>query len=178
MPTLYLIRHGQIAPGGGDDPALSDTGRVQAEAMAQRLTPRGPLPILTSPFRRTRQTAEPLARMWNVSPRPDPRIGELPLPPGIPIRGHAEWVKYARTRCWPELDPALHRWRAQVLRSLLEITEDAAVVSHFVAINVAVGHALNDDQVTCFEPENCSCTIMDSNGKDLRVVELGAQATK
>jgi broad specificity phosphatase PhoE len=178
VPTLYLIRHGQIAPGGGEDPALSDQGRAQAEALAQNLAPQGPLPILCSPYRRTRQTAAALARIWKVSPRSDPRIGELPLPPGSPIRKHAEWIKYARARRWSELDPPLHRWRLEVLRALLELGDDTAVVSHFVALNVAVGHALHDDRVTCFEPENCSCTIMDSDGKNLRVVELGAQATK
>ncbi len=146
--------------------------------MAEQLAPKGPLPILCSPFRRTRETAAPLAQRWGVSVRTDPRIGELPLPPDSPIREHAQWVKYARALRWPELDPSLHRWRAEVLRALLEIAEDTVVISHFVAINVAVGHALNDDRVTCFEPENCSCTVMDSDGKDLGLVGLGTQATK
>ncbi len=175
MPRLYLIRHGQVTPGGGEDPALSDQGRAQAEAIAQRIAPKGPLPIVCSPYRRTRETAASLAQRWGIETQTDPRIGELPLPPGSPIREHAAWVKYARTRRWPDLDQSLHRWRAEVLHALLEIKQDTAIVSHFVAINVAVGHALNDDRVTCFEPENCSCTIMESDGRDLRVVELGTK---
>jgi broad specificity phosphatase PhoE len=69
----------------------------------------------------------------------------------------------------------LRSWRDQVLQTLLEIQRDTVVVSHFVAINVAVGHALGDDRVTCFQPDNCSCTILDSDGNALRLMELGAE---
>ncbi len=176
MPRLYLVRHGQPEP-SGDDPGLTENGRTQAEAMAVRLAPKGPLLILTSPFRRTRETAAPLARIWSVSPQTDPRIGELPLPPNSPFRGHSEWLKYARTRRWPEMDESLHHWRSGVLQALFDLKGDTVVVSHFVAINVAVGHALRDDRLTCFQPDNCSCTILDCDGRDFRIVELGADAT-
>ncbi len=72
--------------------------------------------------------------------------------------------------------PSLHRWRDAVIQALLELRADSVIVTHFVAINVAVGHALGDDRVTCFQPENCSCTVLDSDGNGLRVVELGVQA--
>lgn len=143
--------------------------------MAASMVSKGPLPILTSPFRRARETAAPLAESWKVSPQPEPRVGELPLPPGSPARGHAEWIKYARTRRWSELHESLHCWREQVVQALLEIETDTVVVTHFVAINAAVGHALHDDRVTCFEPENCSCTVLDTDGKQLRIVELGRE---
>jgi broad specificity phosphatase PhoE len=66
-------------------------------------------------------------------------------------------------------------WRIQVLNALEEFTQDTVVVSHFVAINVAVGHALGDDRVTCFRPENCSCTVLDVQGDRWEIVELGIQ---
>ncbi len=176
MPRLYLVRHGQPEP-AGDDPGLTAAGRAQAEAVAALLAPKGPLPILTSPFRRARETAAPLARIWGLSPQTDPRIGELPLPPDSPFRGHTEWLKYARTRHWPQMDESLHCWRSQVLQALFDLQRDTVVVSHFVAINVAVGHALRDDRVTCFQPENCSCTVLVCDGRDLRIVQLGAEAT-
>ena len=175
MPRLYLVRHARIANSADPNPGLAEVGRTQAEAIAAALAPRGPLPILTSPFRRARETAAPLARLWRVMSHTDTRVGEIPLPPDSELRNHAEWLKYARTRRWPEMHGSLQRWRGQVLQALLENPTDAVVVSHFVAINVAVGRALRDDRVTCFQPENCSCTVLDSDGKDLRLIELGAE---
>ncbi|MET9486142.1 histidine phosphatase family protein [Nocardia sp. NPDC006630] len=69
--TLVLLRHGETAltPGkrlsgsGGSDPALSETGRRQAENVAQRLATHGTVQaVVSSPLRRCRQTAEAAAR--------------------------------------------------------------------------------------------------------------------
>ena len=172
MPRLYLVRHGQPEP-AGDDPGLADAGRAQAEALAALLAPRGPLPILTSPFRRARETADPLARLWGVAPQTDPRVSEIPMPPDASMP-RAEWLQQVRKSRWPELDESLHRWRSGVLQALFDLGSDTVVVSHYVAINVAVGRALGDDRVTCFRPDNCSCTILDCDGKEFRIVKLGA----
>ncbi len=176
MPRLYLVRHAKSLASDDADPGLSDTGRAQAEALAATLASKGPLPILTSPYRRARDTAAPLARLWGVAPHTEPRVGELPLPPDLPFHSHSEWLKHARTRRWPEMQESLHRWRDQLWQALLEIPTDTVVVSHSIAINVAVGHALHDDRVTCFQPENCSCTVLDSDGQDLRLIDLGTEA--
>lgn len=175
MPRLYLVRHGKIAASEDPDPGLADSVRAQADAMAAALAPKGPLPILTSPFRRARETAAPLARLWGVRADTDTRLGELPMPLDSGFRSHSEWLQYALKRHWPEMHESLRSWRDQVVQVLLKIETDAVVVSHFVSINVAVGHALRDDRVTWFRPENCSCTVLDSDGKDLRLIELGAE---
>ncbi len=59
MSRLILVRHGRAAGGWDDDldPGLDELGRAQAEAMADLVAPRGPLPILVSPMRRCRETA-------------------------------------------------------------------------------------------------------------------------
>ena len=175
MPRLYLVRHAKIASSEDPDPGLADVGHAQAEAIGAALAARGPLPIFTSPFRRARETGAPLARLWGVTLHTDARFGEIPVRPDSEFRSRSEWLKYVRARRWPEMHESLRCWRDQVLQALLEIPADAVVVSHFVAINVAVGHALHDDRVTCFQPENCSCTVLDSDGKDLRLIELGAE---
>jgi len=174
MPRLYLVRHGKIATSGDPDPGLADSGRAQADALAAALAPKGPLPIFTSPFRRARETAAPLARLWGLTPDIDARLGELPAPPDSEFRSHSEWLHYALARRWPELHESLRGWRDQVVEVLLQMQRNAVVVCHFVSINAAVGHALRDDRVTCFHPENCSCTVVDSDGGGLRLVELGA----
>jgi broad specificity phosphatase PhoE len=79
MPRLYLVRHARIASSNDPDPGLADVGLDQAEAMAAALAPKGPLPILSSPFRRARETAAPLARLWGVALHTDARIGESPF---------------------------------------------------------------------------------------------------
>lgn len=177
MPRLYLIRHGKAAATWDDrdpDPGLTEAGHAQGETIANGLANKGPLPILTSPLRRTRETAAPLERQWNVTANIEPRVAEIPAPENITIH-RSEWLKGVLQRRWRELDEPLQRWRTKVLEALLEIRADTVVVTHFVAINVAVGYALRDDRVTCFRPDNCSSTVLDLEGKTLRIVELGAE---
>jgi broad specificity phosphatase PhoE len=174
MPRLYLIRHGRIADSKDLDPALSETGRAQAEAVASTLASKAPLPIFTSPLRRAREMAAPLARLWNVTPITDARLGELPPLPDSTFPNHSAWLEYARSR-WAEMHESLRRWRDHVVEALLEIENDAVVVSHSIAINAAVGRALNDDRVSCFDPANASCTILDSDDNTLRLVQLGSE---
>ena len=177
MARLYLVRHGKAETTWDDrdpDPGLNEVGWTQAEAMANQLAGKDPLALVTSPLRRTRETAKTLERRWNVIARVDARIGEITVPASI-SKPRTEWLKDVLQHRWSELDPSLESWREKVLQALVTIAQDTVLVSHFVAINVAVGHALGDDRVTCFHPENCSCTVLDLQGGKLRVVELGAQ---
>jgi hypothetical protein len=45
-----------------------------------------------------------------------------------------------------------------------------------VAINAAVGAAMEDDRMRIFGPDNCSVTTLDNNGGKLSVIELGRVA--
>lgn len=175
MSRLYLVRHGKAAAGWGDDvdPGLDDVGHAQAEAMADALAPLGPLPVVVSPLRRTRETAAALERRWNAEARIEPAVGEIESPTADLTEREA-WLRALMQGSWgdaPDLDP----WRRGVVDALLALDEDTVVVSHFVAINVAVGHATKDDRVVCFVPDNCSITAMTNDGGVLRVVELGAE---
>lgn len=176
MARLYLVRHGKAATTWDcdPDPGLNEVGWTQAEAMADQLAGKGPLALVASPLRRTRETAKALERRWNSIARVDSRIGEITVPASI-SKPRTEWLKDVLQLRWSELDPSLESWREKVLQALLTIAQDTVLVSHFVAINVAVGHALGDNRVTCFRPENCSCTVLDLQGGKLQVVELGAQ---
>ena len=177
MPRLYLIRHGKAAATWDDrdpDPGLTEAGHEQAESRAIQLADKGPLPIVTSPLRRTRETAAPLERGWNITAKVEPRVGEIPAPSNI-TGGRKEWLKEVLQCRWGDLGEPIEHWRAQVLQAFLEIRSDTVVVTHFVAINVAVGYALEDDHVVCFHPDNCSCTVLDLQGSTLRIVELGAE---
>lgn len=179
MALLYLVRHGKALTTWDDhdpDPGLDPQGRAQAEARAAELAGKGPLPLLTSPLRRTRETASALERQWKLNAQVEERIGEIPAPAGAQAQ-RAEWLRDVLQRRWPELDEPLGQWRTHVLEALLALARDTVVVSHYVAINVAVGYALGDDRVTCFRPENCSCTVLRLQNHKLQLVELGAEGT-
>lgn len=174
MARLVLVRHGQ-ADAGWDadrDPGLDDNGRAQAEAASDVLAPIGPLPIIVSPLRRTRETAAPLADRWDVEPVLDERVAEIPSPTDDLVK-RAAWLTEAMSGTWADLGPRWTSWRDEVVGALLAIPGDAVVVTHFVAINVAVGQATGDASVLCFRPGNASRTILDSADGSLRLVELG-----
>jgi broad specificity phosphatase PhoE len=176
MSRVYLIRHGRAAADWSShaDPGLDDVGRAQAEAMAERLAANGRLPLIASPLRRTRETAAALERRWGMRARIEPRVGEIPSPVED-LAARAEWLRGIMPCRWPELAPSLRRWCDAVIEALGEIAEDTVVVSHYVAINAAVGSALNDDRVTCFRPDHCSCTVLDVVERRLVLVELGTE---
>lgn len=172
---LYLVRHGRAAASWGEhhDPGLDEVGRAQADAAAARLAPLGPLPIVTSPLRRTRETAAAFARVWGTTAEVEPSVGEVPSPTDD-LDGREAWLVGVLAGRWDDVDDALQGWRRSVVDTLVARRDDAVVVTHYVAINAAVGAATADDRVVCFHPDNCSVTVLDTDGSRLHVVELGA----
>ena len=181
MPLLYLIRHGCVADDSAtpDDPELGAAGLEQARAVARDLRARlpQPLPILTSPMRRCRETAAPLAELWQLQPRVEPRMIEVPSPPGV---ARQAWLKQALASTWPvleEQDPArrLANWREAVREAVLACRQDSVIFSHYVPINVIVGMALQRDRVVCFRPDNASVTVIETGPGGIRLVEQGRE---
>ena len=178
MPRLYLVRHGRPAGTFADSPdaGLDPAGVVQAETLAARLGPLGPLAIVVSPLRRTRETATPLERRWGAG-RVEPAVGEIPTPAHVPFASRGEWLRSVMTGKWSDVEPSLRGWRDTVIAALLALPESTVVVSHFVAINAAVGAATADDRVISFSPDHCSVTVLDLEAGHLRLVERGADGT-
>jgi broad specificity phosphatase PhoE len=175
---VVLVRHGKAAAAwdADPDPGLDDVGRRQAEVMADRLHLFGPLPLYSSPLRRCVETAEVLGDRWGVEPVITPDVGEVESPtPVLSERG--AWLRGFMGGTWADQPPELLAWRDRVLDFLRSIEhQDAVVVSHFVAINVAVGAATGSDRVISFTPDNCAVTELKVEGGRLEVVELGGQA--
>jgi len=169
VSRIYLVRHGEAAAGWGDDidPGLSDTGRAQADAMAASLAGRGPLPIVVSPLRRTRETAAALERTWGTTARVDPAVGEIPSPTDD-LNERMAWLASVLPTPMRTWSADLQSWRGTIADALLAIEEDTVVVTHFVAIR----SVLDDDG---FQPDYCSVTVVDNAGGSLALVELGAQ---
>ena len=177
MAKLYLVRHGKATAGWGiqKDPGLDDLGHAQAKTAALTLAPLGPLPIITSPLTRTRETSRPLAEIWGIEPRVEERVGEIRFPSGDQS-SRVQWLKSIMGEKWSNLDPDLKVWRREVIEALCSCVVDSVVFSHFIAINAAVGHATGDDRVVSFRPDNASITILETNGNSLFLIERGLEA--
>jgi probable phosphoglycerate mutase len=89
--TVIMLRHGVtkhtlkkvFSGSGGDDPGLTDLGREQAKRAAARLAKRGPIDaIVSSPLRRTRETADVVAEELGL---------DMELEPGFAEMGFGEW---------------------------------------------------------------------------------------
>ena len=60
--TIFIVRHAEKDGRGGSDPDLSQPGRARAESLASILREAGITAIYATEFKRTQETAEPLAK--------------------------------------------------------------------------------------------------------------------
>ena len=67
-PTIFFVRHAEKATTGGEDMDLSDAGRARAESLATLLKDAEISAIYTTEFKRTQQTAAPLAKALHLDP--------------------------------------------------------------------------------------------------------------
>ncbi|MEQ1753088.1 MAG: histidine phosphatase family protein [Micropepsaceae bacterium] len=178
MARLYLVRHGEPTGSWGSspdpDPGLSELGQHQARIAADRLRLLTPRQIVTSPLRRAAQTARPLTEVLSLPAQEARPVAEIPTPATVSVERRGEWLKAVMARTWDDVEPELVEWRNAAIDFLLKLDTDTAVFSHYVLINVAVGAAIGDDRVHCFAPSHASVTILETNGRVLSLVEIGA----
>lgn len=79
--TLYLVRHGSAGVRDDGDPddrdrSLDATGHLQAEKLSDWLRHEPVTRIVSSPYRRCRQTVQPLAKQLGVPVDVDERLAE------------------------------------------------------------------------------------------------------
>ena len=176
MTRVVLVRHARPAAAFDAelDPGLDDTGRRQAGALADQLGARAPLVVVTSPRRRARETAVPLAARWGAVPTVAPAFSEIPSPMREPS-ARGEWIRTVLGARWSELELELElvRWRVELLEMLRDVRADTVVFTHFVAINTVVGAATGSDRVTSFSPAHASVTEVEVARDALTVVSLG-----
>ncbi|MDR6625377.1 histidine phosphatase family protein [Caulobacter segnis] len=184
MKSIHVIRHGRPAStwgGADDDPGLDAAGLEQARAVAREIlalpTASRPGRVVSSPLRRCRETAAPLAEALGVEVEIDPRVGEIPTPRGLSASERPDWLRRAFLGRWAEIEGDLDyaAWARGVASAILDHA-GAAVFSHFVALNAAVAVATGREEVVVFRPDHCSRTTFEAEGDRLILVEKGREA--
>lgn len=164
---LLLIRHAlpeRIDPGNGPaDPALSAEGERQALALAHWLLPEKPDALYTSPLRRARETAAPLAERTGHEPVVDERVTEfdngfdfyIPMEE-MKAENHPHWLAISEGR-HDDIPADLVGFGRAVVEAVDSIAsahpgQRVAVVCHGGVINAYTGHVLGTGRTLFFEP--------------------------
>ncbi len=177
MTRLLLVRHAEAAASweDHDDPGLSPAGLHQAEQLAAALVVPAGTPVVSSPLTRALATAAPLAERLGRPVRVDGAFGEVPTPAGRRAERGA-WLRELLARLWVEVDGPVQAWRQRVLDGLAALRGDTVVVTHFVAINVAVGAATGAATLWCCSPANGSVTELGTGPDGLLLVAAPVEA--
>lgn len=188
-PTrLLLVRHGESTWNqerrvqGQLDPTLSELGRRQARALADRLRGRRLAAFYSSDLRRAWQTAELVAEAVGAAPVPLPGLREIALGAWegktreeLMAEFPAEWESWARRPSW-DIVPGgegAGSFEARVLATLAEVQRDLArgdvlCLTHGGVIQVALGSVVvpgrGSDGLFPFLIENCSVTVLQRTG--------------
>ncbi|MBF6591996.1 MAG: histidine phosphatase family protein [Ktedonobacterales bacterium] len=191
---VYLIRHADALPGmeevvagGYDEQDLSELGRRQAQALAERLRASSLTAIYTSPIGRALQTAIPTARALNIEVQVDVALREIALgpigPTAFPSATPRALAEALRTRLRDIAVIALEsgRWssipgtepsaalRARITAAVAQIAaahpgQRVAVVSHGGAINAYFAALLGIERDYFFPAANTSISIVRVKG--------------
>lgn len=177
MVKIYLVRHAEPAAlwGAHPDPGLSELGQNQAQAVATYLAGLGVSNLITSPLARCRETSIPTQAALDREAVVNQAVAEIPVPDDVD--NHRAWLTAVMSGAWGDghVGGALRTWRDEIGQTLMALTQDTIIFSHFVAINAAVGLAQGNDHVTVFKPGHASVTVLESEGGVLRLVEFGAE---
>ncbi|KRA65072.1 phosphoglycerate kinase [Caulobacter sp. Root655] len=185
MSRIHMIRHGRPASTWGDadlDPGLDAVGAEQARAVTEALlalpVPERPTRVVSSPLRRCRETAQPLADALGVALEIDARVGEIPTPAALAPDDRPAWLRQAFEGRWSDIrgDLDYGAWTRDVAQGVAS-HPGAAVFSHFVALNAAVSVATGGQQVAAFRPDHVSVTVFDLVDSGLILVEKGREAS-
>jgi probable phosphoglycerate mutase len=190
---LLLVRHAlPVRIDDGDapaDPPLDERGHEQARALAAWLREEPISHVYTSPMRRARETAEPLAGALGIEAVVDDELAEFDRDSHfyIPI----EELRATKDQRWldmvagswgdnAEVDPAVFR---EVVVGAVERVVAAhpgstvAIVAHGGVINAYLAHVIGIDRPLFFEPGYTSISrVLASRRGDRQVRSINETA--
>lgn len=170
---IYLVRHGEASASWGShpDPGLSETGRAQADTVAQALMSEQITQAITSPMARCQETASFFAKASRLAMTIEPAVTEIPTPSDIEDR--VPWLRGLMSGQWSDAPDLVKNWRHGLIDTLMALPDETVVFTHFVAVNAVVGSVEGTDNVTVFRPNYCSVTKLDNTTGALHLVERG-----
>ncbi len=163
-PRLTFVRHAETFANvnkvwhGQTDTALTEHGHQQTQLLGQHFHKHTkPDVIIASPLQRTRHTAEAIAREHNLELSLDPRLMEFHLGDWedtsfADLKGKLKIA--ARLRDEPDFTPpngeSQNMVKARMVEAIEEIIashqdQNVVIVSHGVAIAIALAHYLHRD---------------------------------
>lgn len=190
MRQFYLVRHAQSlgnagVPDAGPNPGLTDLGRAQAAALAQRLTAGGPIDLIwSSPFARAVETACAVAEAARVP---------VVLVPGLHEYFHPGWFDLDTLRLpslaeiaasrpsvhadsdgdhwWPHQDESEEALRARLAGVAGRLVADApegrtVVVGHGASVAMLAEALLPGRRTLIQDVANASVTEIWCQGRD------------
>ena len=182
---LHVVRHADAVPESDDAfkvyddyeaHPLSQRGRAQAEAVADRLSDANIAAVYSSPVRRAHETAEAIAAVAGVEVHTEPGITEITIgttDDTMALRDRLPWLAMVAIRdgSWatiPGTEPSAGV-RARMLGALDAIAarhpgRRVAVVSHAGAINAALGAIASSDHDFLFPLANASVSVLRIGG--------------
>ncbi len=182
-----MIRHGlPVRIDGGDapaDPALAPEGLDQAERLADWWAPHGCDVVYTSPMRRARETAAPLAGALGVEAivRDDLQEFDAHLKFYVPIEelraDEARWKQMVDEWLSPEAEAERQTFRDKVVTCIDAIAEAhpgqrVAVVCHGGVINSYLSRLLSLPGTMFFEPAYTSVSRVLSGSTHKQMVSI------
>lgn len=176
---LLLIRHAlpvRIDEGAGDapaDPALAPLGDTQAQVLAEWLAAEQVDSIWSSPMRRARETAAPLAALLGLDVTVDDGLAEYDKHSAsyIPI----EELKAANDPRWNQLPERPEEFAAEVVEAIERIIaahpgERVAVFCHGGVVNAYAGHVLGLEDPLFFLPAYTSISRILASASGVRSI--------
>lgn len=143
MKIIHLVRHGQKHSHSGD-PGLTDTGMKQADQTGKYLSQFPISQIVSSPFKRTLETAEQVAKHFSVSPTTDDFLVErMNWESGAISRDDfiAEWIKSTHDRMY---QPKWGDSSFQTGTRLSQVIDNLNLLDNQHAVLVTHGGAIAD----------------------------------
>jgi 2,3-bisphosphoglycerate-dependent phosphoglycerate mutase len=176
---LLLIRHAlpvRIDEGAADgpaDPGLAELGQTQAAALADWLAAEQVDAIWTSPMRRARETAAPLAARLALPVTVDDGLAEYDKDAAsyIPI----EELKAANDPRWNQLPERPEEFATEVVEAIERVIaahpgQRVAVVCHGGVVNAYAGHVLGITDPLFFLPAYTSITRILASARGIRSI--------
>lgn len=146
------------------DPGLDPVGRSQAEHVARALRHVGAIRLVTSPMRRARETAQPIAEALGLSIQVVDEVAEV-FDRAMTISERRRMLAPFLSGRWSQQPDRLREWRDRLLAKLNEFGDERTiVVSHLVAIAAAIGASTEDDRITPCALANASITTVEVRG--------------